>query len=459
MKRKTIRDHGLRVIAAIAFLLLTAPLAMANAVVQGISGAAGNPVFNLVTGTASFPTPDGDSLFVWLYGDADGGTPVQYPGPTLIVNQDDTVTVNLTNNLTVPTSILFPGQGQVTDPAAPSGTQGLLTREAAAGGGTVSYQFVASNPGTYMYHSGTNPELQIEMGLIGAIIVRPTGFDQGDDTPNNPNRTAYGAGTGTEYDHEYLFLLSEMDPYIHDLVDFGFMNLVDNTEAYPVFWFINGRNAIDTLSPNNAPWMPNQPYGSLARTRPGEKVLLRIIGGGRDQHAFHPHGNHSLIVARDGRLLSSNGGTSANLAIHDFTITPTPGGTVDAIFDWTSKGLGWDIYGDPGDPENANFGHTCTGAGPDNIDPATGEDCNYHGTPIPVTLPGLQDLSFGGWYSGSPFLGNFGELPPGEGGLNLNAGLFFMWHSHNEKELTNFDIFPGGMMSFVVIEPPGTPIP
>jgi len=70
-----------------------------------------------------------------------------------------------------------------------------------------------------------------------------------------------------------------------------------------------------------------------------------------------------------------------------------------------------------------------------------------------------QDLTFGGWYSGSPFLGQFGALPPGEGGLNLDGGLFFMWHSHNEKELTNFDIFPGGMLTFVVIEPPGTPIP
>ena len=35
--------------------------------------------------------------------------------------------------------------------------------------------------------------------------------------------------------------------------------------------------------------------------------------------------------------------------------------------------------------------------------------------------------------------------------MNLNGGLFFMWHSHNEKELTNFDIFPGGMLTFVII--------
>jgi FtsP/CotA-like multicopper oxidase with cupredoxin domain len=374
----------------------------------------------------------------------------------LIVNQGDTVRINLTNNLSVPTSIIFPGQGQVSDPVAGgSGTAGLLTREAAASGGTVSYRFTATHPGTYIYHSGTNPELQIEMGLLGALIVRPKGFSQ------NANRTAYGTADSA-YDHEYLFLLSEMDPYIHDLVDFGFMNLVDNTEAFPRFWFINGRNGIDTVSPDYSPFHPNQPYGSLARTRPGEKVLLRIIGGGRNLHAFHPHGNHTRVIARDGRLLSSNFGASSNLAAEHFTITPTPGGTVDGIFNWTSKGLGWDIYGTgPGFQHQCNGKNLNQGPSPGVIDLGTGEDCTYHGVALSskVTLPGLQDLTFGGWYSGSPFLGYFGALPPGEGGLNLNGGLFFMWHSHNEKELTNFDIFPGGMLTFVIIEPPGTPIP
>jgi FtsP/CotA-like multicopper oxidase with cupredoxin domain len=433
-------------------LALGCTLAWANAVVPGISG----PNFNLVTGTATISTPDGDSLLVWVYGD--GVNPVQLPGPTLIVEQGQTVTVNLTNTLAQPVSIVFPGQGKVT---ATGGKPGLLTREACSpsdtapcgGTNTVSYSFVASLPGTYVYHSGTNTELQVEMGLYGAIIVRPAGFDQ------NTNRTAYGH-PGTAYDHEYLFLLSEMDPFIHDLVDFGFPEFIDNTTANPVFWFINGRNGVDTLFGDGTPSHPNQPYGALARTRPGEKVLLRIVNVGRNPHSFHPHGNHSIMVARDGRMLESAPGAGPDLATAEFTFTPMPGGTIDAIFNWTSKGLGWDIYGDPNEP---GFAHTCNGlSAPSNaIDPATGEDCNYHGVRLDskVVLPGLQDLSFGGWYSGSPFLGHFGQLPPGEGGLNLNGGLFFMWHSHQEKELTNFDIFPGGMLTFVIIEPPGTPIP
>jgi hypothetical protein len=50
-------------------------------------------------------------------------------------------------------------------------------------------------------------------------------------------------------------------------------------------------------------------------------------------------------------------------------------------------------------------------------------------------------------------------LPPGQGGLNRNAGFFYMWHSHNEKEMVNFDIFPGGLMTMLIVEPPGIEIP
>jgi hypothetical protein len=134
-----------------------------------------------------------------------------------------------------------------------------------------------------------------------------------------------------------------------------------------------------------------------------------------------------------------------------------PGQTVDAMFEWTGEKLGWDIYGSTldGKPE-----HDCT---PDANGYSTTdypmEWCADHNKKFPVILPETQNLAFGGWWSGSPYLGSTEPLPPGEGGLNPNSGYFFMWHSHTEKELTNFDIFPGGMLSMMVVEPPGTPIP
>jgi hypothetical protein len=34
----------------------------------------------------------------------------------------------------------------------------------------------------------------------------------------------------------------------------------------------------------------------------------------------------------------------------------------------------------------------------------------------------------------------------------------FPWHSHSERELTTNDVFPGGALTFVVVESPMTPI-
>jgi hypothetical protein len=70
----------------------------------------------------------------------------------------------------------------------------------------------------------------------------------------------------------------------------------------------------------------------------------------------------------------------------------------------------------------------------------------------------VEDLAYGDFYGGSPFLGVDDFLPPGNGVLNEEAGYFHMWHSHTEKEMTTFDVFPGGMMTMAVIHHPSVPI-
>jgi FtsP/CotA-like multicopper oxidase with cupredoxin domain len=178
---------------SIARLVLAPALALflvaaAHAAVPGISGgslATGTPAtFNLTAQTAFLNQPDGNSVYAWGYGC--NGAPtgfapaaitnascpsMQVPGPTLIVTEGQTVTVNLLNGLPTAagnTSILFPGFVV----AATGGVQGLLTQEAAPGG-KVSYSFLASSPGTHAYYSGTQGDLQVEMGLYGAVVVLP----------------------------------------------------------------------------------------------------------------------------------------------------------------------------------------------------------------------------------------------------------------------------------------------
>jgi FtsP/CotA-like multicopper oxidase with cupredoxin domain len=404
-------------------------------------------------------TSDGNSHYTWGY--AYGPTlPMQYPGPTLIVQQGDTVQIVLNNTLPVPVSIIFPGQQGVT---ATGGNAGLLTREApalpltataAAVGPT--YSFVAGKPGTYLYHSGTNPDLQVEMGLVGALIVRPSGYAMG-TTTSHAARKAYEQ-PGTQYDRENLFLLSEMDPAIHwEVYAQVFSNLpvaVDTSTIRPSMWFINGRNAPDTLLEDHVDWLPTQPYNALPRMHPGERLLMRVVNAGRDLHPFHHHGNHATPIARDARVLSSLSPshadyltTAPDVTSPDFTVRSVPGQTMDLIYEWTGKGIGWDIYG-----TTAINPHSCT-ADATGFDPTTKEWCADHNKPIPVIVAGSLDLSFGESYSGSPYLGMTGSLPQGHPGLNTTGGYFHMWHSHNEKEITTDDIFPGGMMTMLIVEP------
>ena len=458
-----------RRLAALGAVLLVLPFAQANAQhdIRGITG----PDFNLYAFPFSMNLPDGSSIYMWGFGDMDGGAGAthaegngynlpQYPAPTLIVNEGDTVNITLTNyGVPQPVSIVVTGHHVTASCEGTNCTSGLVTSAAAGvGGDAVTYSFVASNPGTYVYHSldGTNPGLQAEMGLQGAIVVRPA----------DGTRTAYGDNTLTGYDQEFLYLLTEIDPDIHIQMERGHVEHFTHSDRSAKIWFVNGRVFPDLFQGDYNTLFPHQPYQSLALAAPGDQVLVREVNAGHDSHPFHHHGENLRFLARDGRMLSSDG-AAADLGRSDNTLNSAPKQSVDMLWSWTGKDLNWDIYG----PIGANSGgpfpdHECIDNDGDGFGDAEAgstfdhEYCADHGKNLYdlVTLPGPSDLTLGGWWSGSPFLGDTGDLPPGEGGLNPFGGYFLVWHSHAEKELTTFDIFPGGSLSSVVVVPPGTPI-
>src|SRR5882757_4542635 len=191
MNMKTVisKTQLLPVLMVAVALLLTAT---AHGAAPGITGTS----FNLTAGAAFSSQPDGALIYSWGYGCTTGFTPtfdpsapkmpgaacptMQIPGPTLIVNAGTTFTVTLTNNLPAAagnTSILFPGFAVTT---GVTGVPGLLTQEAAHGG-TVTYTVTvpATAGGTHSYYSGTQGDLQVEMGLYGAIIVLPATTNTG----------------------------------------------------------------------------------------------------------------------------------------------------------------------------------------------------------------------------------------------------------------------------------------
>ena len=470
----------------------------ARAVVLGETG----PAFSLTAKAGSIRTGDGDSVPMWGY--AVGTKNMQYPGPTLIVNQGDTVRVTLKNQLAIPVSIVFPGMSVKIDTVnSKGGVPGLLTTEVPPDNGTsyVTYTFTAAQPGTYTYYSGTRPELEVEMGMVGAIVVRPRGFDPSVPATPTGGRKAFN-NVSTAYDREYLMLLSEIDVDQHKAVGRGELNAVDHADRRPVTWMQNGRTMPDTVADANVSYLPNQPYNSLPLSHPGEKVLIRFVGAGLDLHPLHTHGQNHLQIARDGRILNStiNNELEPDLAVSDYTTTVVPGETVDAIYGiWTGGKLNWDVYGpkegSPGYGRTLNWSqfvplqntipaHTCNApCNPLNptpgfypaceaacntanihdtncFDQVTFEYCPDHDKDFPLQLPTQTELTFGPFWGGTGFLGVAQSLPP----INTNDGLFhaqqnpgaglqFMWHSHNERELTTNNVFIGGMATMYLILP------
>jgi FtsP/CotA-like multicopper oxidase with cupredoxin domain len=515
---KTISKMSLLVVLMVA-ILLTATAANASA--PGITG----PTFNLVAQPAYISQPDGEAVYSWGYGcngAPNGYAPaaitnafcnsMQVPGPTLIVTEGQTVTVNLTNGLPASagnTSILFPGF-VVT---ATGGVAGLLTTEAAPGG-TVTYTFTASSPGTRAYYSGTQGDLQVEMGLYGAIIVLPLNIPSNCTSGLAAANLAVEAANGeadfrlapaaydhakTCYDREYLFQFSEMDPNIHRQAlaqvtatagcvagDAGCSLNVPTEPYHPAYFMVNGRSMPDDMDTNYAFQYPHQPYNGNPHMHPGEQVLIRVIGQGRWQHPFHEHGNHVRILARDGNLILSQTDPNSLAGPLLFTTTTTPGLAFDGIFYWTGKGLNWDPYGHNGaDPANltshppcvpdANGYYTANSGAPANAINYY-EWCQDHLKPVqvapfgdvaaggPVTLPDANIFTNGPWYGGSPYLGPdatvratgpTGTTPPSGTIANSptgEAGFAFMWHSHNEREITTNNAFPGGMLMMMLVD-------
>jgi FtsP/CotA-like multicopper oxidase with cupredoxin domain len=515
-RRKTISMTSVLPVAMVAVTLLLS--ASAYAAAPGITG----PTFSLTAQANSISQPDGRAIYSWGYGcnGAPGGfapatlkvTPtcsnMQIPGPTLIVTEGQTVTVNLLNGLPASagnTSILFPGFNVTTS----GGTPGLLTQEAVPGG-TVTYTFTASLPGTRAYYSGTQSDLQVEMGMYGAIIVIPSNIPSNCTTGlAAANLVAEGQWGEADfrlapaaydhpkscYDREYLFQFSEMDPNIHSqalaqvtakagcVAGAPGCSLEIPTEPYhPSYFLINGRSMPDDMDPNYAGEYPHQPYNGNPHMHPGEQILLRIIGQGRWQHPFHEHGNHVRILGRDGNLILSESSPATNLAGPLlFTTSTTPGLAMDGIFYWTGRGLNWDPYGHNPSSADANAKLPCT---PDANGYNTGaptainyyEWCQDHNKPLqvapfgdvagggPVTLPDPNIFTNGAWYGGSPYLGPnattravgaTGTTPPSGTIANSptgEAGFAFMWHSHNEREITTNNIFPGGMMMMMLVD-------
>ncbi|MCP4278135.1 MAG: multicopper oxidase domain-containing protein, partial [Gammaproteobacteria bacterium] len=151
---------------------------------------------------------------MWGYalGGASGGVctgTLSSPGPRITVGDGFTgVDITLTNTLPRATSLIIPGTVKGMAPVFFEGPQGLqrvhsFDAEAAANSGTVTYNWNNLKPGSYMYHSGTHPQVQVQMGLFGALTDDHVAGQAYDDV-------------STAYTQEIVLFYYEIDRAIHE---------------------------------------------------------------------------------------------------------------------------------------------------------------------------------------------------------------------------------------------------
>jgi manganese oxidase len=206
-----------------------------------------------------------------------------WPGPILRVVEGDRVRARFTNNLPETTGIHF--HGVEFDDFRQDGIP-FLTQLPIKPGETFTYEFVARNAGSHMYHSHHNATDQVGRGLLGAFIV----------DPKNPD---------DRYDRK--FGVTQDIVFIHNDALGGFT--------------INGHGFPGTMP---------------IVAKKGEKILIRYMNEGLMMHPWHTHGFRQRIVARDGWPLGSAEFDCDTLGVN-------PGERFDAIVDCDRVGV-WALH-------------------------------------------------------------------------------------------------------------------
>lgn len=252
--------------------------------------------------------------YFWIFKEA--SVPADCPGPTICVQQGQTVSITITNALDEVHNFTIPGMFD-SGPILPNG-------------GRVSATFKATRTGTHLYYDSLNAPVNRVMGLHGAFVVMPSvlvGSPGKRVTPYSNPTTAVqrlfndlggstwfpglaweqgDAATNTPPFRQYIWLLHQASPNL-------FARVGDYTPGldFPAATFRNQflRGRFNPAAPNRNNNVPqyftisgqsghfshNNPY-LCPNNRVGEPALIRILNAGLWTHSMHIHANHVYVI-------------------------------------------------------------------------------------------------------------------------------------------------------------------
>jgi FtsP/CotA-like multicopper oxidase with cupredoxin domain len=270
-------------------------------------------------------------------------------------------------------------------------------------GNEAVYYFKPEHAGTYMYHCHVEASEHVQLGMYGALIVRPA---------TNTNNTVFGGiRIGGElvdrFDREYVMLLSDLDTRWHRNIEVG-SHSFNPIEFRPDYWLLNGRSFPDTLLPAHPVGSVNQGgpppgYDTYVHVTTGERFLLRMINLGYDTVPWHVHGWHFVVVGKDASpLLIQN---PMGHLHSEYTVTVGSGETYDLIIEADDKS--------------------------------------------------------GVYANKSPQGVHYVDIPKENGGTHRYDGTaatffpqFYPMHNHDDYKVTNNGIYPGGQLTLIQSDEP-----
>jgi FtsP/CotA-like multicopper oxidase with cupredoxin domain len=222
---------------------------------------------------------------VWAY---NGGV----PGPVLRVRQGEQLRVDVVNDLPEETTVHWHG---LRLPNAMDGVPHLTQPPIAAGGGRFTYEFACPDAGTFWYHPHLRGNVQVEMGLAGALIVE------------EPERLAV--------DRDVLWVLDDWRMQRDGQVTQDFGSMRDATH--------DGRIG-NTVTINGA--LPGQ-----VAVEAGERIRLRLLNVANARiFALRFEGHAPMVIALDGMPCEPHAPAGERIVLG-------PGMRADVVLDATGK--------------------------------------------------------------------------------------------------------------------------
>jgi len=299
---------------------------------------------------------------------AQGTLGVNLPAPLIAIDEGDEFFLTLTNvgmvirpDLADPHTVHFHGfpQASAVFDGNPENSISINM------GASLTYYYLANDPGTYMYHCHVEATEHMQMGMLGNLYVRPAqnrlpdGTMLGAHVHHNPDgaqpvddplvgdKYAYNDGDGsTIYDVEYPILITSMDRVFHELhaevQPLPFASMKDT------YFMLNGRGYPDTVNPACLP-QTHHPLGdsngltqclpSLIEAAAGQRILLRIANlSVTDYATLGTTGIPMQVIARDARELRGEDGSHQYYTANSVTLGG--GESADVILDTTGLAPG-----------------------------------------------------------------------------------------------------------------------